>query len=132
MASIRERPLAALWVAIAVMVAGRLLDLQWHLSHDEFEGTSEQLQAHWLAWIGVLLVLVVAAAVVRQGKGGVGFRIALLSAAAYVPIAIWHFVEHANGTDPELAHVLLGITNVGMVVGAIMATFGPRRTQRLA
>ncbi len=111
-----------MWIAVAVMLLGRALDLQWHATHDEFEGASEQLQAHWLLWLGVLFVLAVAAVGVREGIGGIGFRLTLLSAAVYVPVATWHFIEHANGTDPELAHVLLAITTLGVVAGVIVAS----------
>ena len=124
---IRERPLAALWLAMAVMILGRLLDLQWHATHDEFEGTSQQFEAHWLLWIGVLMVLAVAAIGVRDGVGGMGYRVVLLSTILYVPLSIWHFIEHANGADPELAHVLLGIANLCMVAGAIVAVIETRR-----
>lgn len=126
---VRERPIVGLWIAIAVMAAGRLVDLQWHVSHDEFEGTTQQLEAHWLAWIGVILVLI-AAGIALRADPGTGFRLAFVSAAAYVPVAIWHFVEHANGADPQVAHVLLGITGIGMVVGAVLASFEVRRARR--
>jgi hypothetical protein len=118
----------ALWVAVAVMLVGRGIDLRWHATHDEFEGTSQQFEAHWLAWIGVLLVLAVAVVLTRRGLSGFGIQLTLGSAAAYVPVAIWHFTEHANGADPELAHVLLGLTNLGMVIGAVVATVEARRT----
>lgn len=124
---IRDRFSTALLIAIGVMLLGRLLDLRWHVEHDEFEGTSQQFEAHWLLWIGVLMVLVVAAVGVRERIGGSGTQLVLLSAVLYVPISIWHFVEHANGADPELAHVLLGITNLAMVVGAVVAWLNARR-----
>lgn len=127
---IRERPSAALWLAVALTVAGRLLDLQWHLTHDEFEGTSEQLQAHWLVWLGVLTILGVTTVAVREKVGGRGFRVALLSAAFYVPVATWHFIEHANRSDPELAHVLIAIAYIGIVVGVVLATLDARRRRR--
>lgn len=124
---IRAHPLGALWIAVVVMVLGRLLDLRWHATHDEFEGTTEQLQAHWLVWLGVILVLLVATVAIREGSGGVGFRLTLASAGLYVPVAIWHFIEHANGSDPESAHVLLAITNLGIVVGAAAGFFEARQ-----
>lgn len=125
---VRERPLAALWVAVVVTILGRLLDLRWHVTHDEFEGTSQQLEAHWLIWLGILMVLAVTAVAVRDGSGGFGFRLSLLSAAFYVPVATWHFIEHANRADPELAHVLLAIAYLGMLAGALIATIEARRS----
>jgi hypothetical protein len=117
--------LRALWVAVAVQLAGRLLDLRWHLTHDEFEGTSQQLEAHWLLWLGVLATIAVAAvASVRMERPAArpGYLLTLLSGGLYVPVAIWHFIEHANGSDPELAHVLLAVGGIGMVAGAVLAT----------
>ena len=64
-----RRALQGLWVAVAVQVAGRIVDGLWHASHDEFETTSDQLQAHWLIWVGVLLALVVAYGAVRALRG---------------------------------------------------------------
>lgn len=127
---IRERPLAALWIAVAVAGLGRLVDLQWHLSHDEFEGAEEQVRAHLVVWIGVLMVLTVSATAVRQGIPGFGYRLALLASIVYVAVALWHFIEHANGADPDVAHVLLGITDVAILGGAIAVTLAARRPSR--
>jgi hypothetical protein len=42
----RRRLLTGLWAGIVVSIAGRLLDLRWHATHDEFETeVLEQLQA---------------------------------------------------------------------------------------
>jgi hypothetical protein len=125
-----SRALRALWIAVAVQLAGRLLDLRWHLTHDEFEGTSQQLEAHWLLWLGVLATVAVAAWVVLMPErlaGYHGYLLTLAAAALYVPVAVWHFVAHANSEDPELAHVLVGIGGVGMVIGAVLATLLVRR-----
>ncbi|MGH2701749.1 MAG: hypothetical protein ACRDJ2_08245 [Actinomycetota bacterium] len=58
---------SALWAAFIVQIAGRLLDLQWHRTHTEFETGKDQHQAHWLVWLGTLLVLVVAVWALRGG-----------------------------------------------------------------
>ena len=125
-----SRALRALWIAVAVQLAGRLVDLRWHLTHDEFEGTAQQFEAHWLLWIGVLATVGVAAWSVRQPArvpGFWGYVLTLTSGLFYVPISVWHFIEHANGTDPQVAHVLLGVGQSGMVAGAIAATLIARR-----
>jgi hypothetical protein len=122
--------LRALWISIAVQLAGRLLDLRWHLTHDEFEGTAQQFDAHWLLWIGVLATLVVAvmgARVSPPGPRARGWWVLLGSVLAYVGFAVWHFIEHANGNDPEVAHVFLAITQVAMVGAAIFITLQARR-----
>jgi hypothetical protein len=127
--------LRALWIAVGVQLAGRLLDLRWHLTHDEFEGTTQQLEAHWLVWLGVLATIAVAAVVSAGSEcpaGRSGYLVTLFSGCLYVPVAVWHFIEHANGADPELAHVLLAVAGIGMVVGAILATMIVWRGRRRA
>jgi hypothetical protein len=49
----------------------------------------------------------------------------------YVGFAVWHFIEHANGNDPGLAHVLLGITQVGMLLAAVATTLQARRGRQV-
>jgi hypothetical protein len=120
---VRDKPLAALWAAVAIVIVGRVVDLQWHLTHDEFEGTSEQFRAHTVVWIGVVSVLVVTVLGVHQGIRIPGFTLALAGAALYVPVAVWHFIEHANGSDPEVAHILLAISDLAIIAGAAWALF---------
>jgi hypothetical protein len=55
-----------------------------------------------------------------------GYLFIVASGLAYAAVAVWHFVEHANHNDPELAHVLLGVTQLAMVAGALLATYGVR------
>jgi len=102
-----------------------LSDLRWHLTHDEFEGTSQQLEAHWLLWTGVLATIAAASLAFRAPQrpaGQRGYLITLVSGLFYVPISVWHFIEHASGVDPSVAHVLLAVGQVGMVAGAVVAT----------
>jgi hypothetical protein len=47
----------ALLIGFGAQVAGRLVDLQWHLTHEEFEGAGEQVQAHWLIWLATVFLL---------------------------------------------------------------------------
>jgi hypothetical protein len=109
------------------MIVGRLVDLQWHLTHDEFEGTTQQFRAHTVVWIGVLLVLAVTTIAVRLGIRGTGYLVALAGAVVYVPVAVWHFIEHANGNDPEVAHVLIAAADVAIIAGAVIAAIATRR-----
>jgi hypothetical protein len=123
--------LTALWAGLLVQLLGGLLDARWHATHDEFEGASEQLEAHWLLWIGVLATLAVAAWAIwrRVRPGPLGYLVVLTGAAAYVSVSVWHFIEHANGSDPELAHVLLAISQAAMLTGAIVATLAGLRAR---
>lgn len=134
MAALTARPLLWLWGAVAVQLAGRVLDARWHAAHDEFEGASEQLAAHWLAWLGVLATLAVAwtLARARPTRDNRGYLLTAIGAGAYVPVAVWHFIEHAGGSDPAVAHVLIGLTQATMFVGVIAATVIAQRFARTA
>ena len=123
------RQLKHLWIAFAVQAAGRLLDLRWHLTHDEFEGTAQQFEAHWLLWLGVIATLVVAIQILRSGEAGVrGPATAVAASCVYIPVSAWHFVEHAAGNDPQLAHLILGLSQLGILAGVIIATVDQRRS----
>jgi hypothetical protein len=119
---------------VALQLLGRALDLRWHLTHDEFEGVSQQFEAHWLLWLGVLATLVVAWAAARRPEPEPLERrvyiFVLASGLAYAVVAVWHFIEHANHNDPELAHVLLGVTQLAMITGAVLATYAVRARGR--
>jgi hypothetical protein len=128
--------LAALWAGVAVQIAGRVLDGIWHANHDEFEGASQQLEAHWLLWLGILLTLVVAVIAVARlpaAERNGGYSIVLVGGGLYVPVSVWHFIEHANLNDPEVAHYLLALGQGTMLAGAIAAAILARRqSARLA
>lgn len=128
-----KRYVQAIWIGIAIQIAGRILDGRWHATHDEFEGASQQLEAHWLLWLGVAVTLVVsglALARLGAGKHNLGFTLLFASGVFYSAISVWHFIEHANHNDPELAHVLLGVTQAAMIIGALIASLGARGQQR--
>ena len=130
-----RRVLAAVWVGLGLWLAGRLVDARWHATHDEFEGASQQIEAHWLAWLGVAVTLVVAVAATRRFaalRRSVGALTLVAAGALYAVVGIWHFIEHANGSDPEVAHVLLVLANAGMLVGAIVLTLSLRRRRSSA
>jgi hypothetical protein len=119
-----KRYLLALWAAVAVQIAGRIVDGIWHANHEEFEGASQQLEAHWLLWLGVVLTLAVAALAATRlpaRERNAGYAIILAGGALYVPVSVWHFIEHANLNDPELAHYLLGLGQVAIIAGAVLA-----------
>jgi hypothetical protein len=109
---------------VTAFVAGIALDLRWHATHDEFEGASEQLEAHWLLWLGLVVVLV-AMLLARQALGAyewnAGLTVVLVAALAEIAVHAWHFVAHANEVDPEVAHTLLTVGNVLVISGAIFA-----------
>src|ERR687885_2128755 len=123
MAASDKRLLQALWATVVLQLAGRLVDLRWHLSHHEFEATRQQLEAHWLVWLAVLATIGVAvfaiAGASRAGLGG--YRVVLVAGLIYAAVAVWHFIEHAHHHDPQVAHVLLALSQLAMLVGAVVA-----------
>lgn len=128
--STERRVLLAVYAGLVVWLAGRLVDARWHATHEEFEGASQQLEAHWLAWLGVALVLAVSVVAARRFatlRHGAGVRTLAAAGIVYAVVAGWHFIEHADGADPEAAHVLLLLANVGMLVGAILLAVSLRR-----
>lgn len=86
--------LGALWIGAVLFAAGIVLDQRWHATHDEFEGTSQQFEAHWLLWIGFLVVLAAAVlAFLRLAPEDrhQGFTMVLAGSAVYLPVTVWHF-----------------------------------------
>jgi hypothetical protein len=94
----RRRILAGLCAGIVFSIAGRLLDLRWHATHEEFETGADQLRAHWLAWLGALMLLVAAAAAWRARDRLRNWATAatLAGAISYGLVAAWHFWEHTQ------------------------------------
>jgi hypothetical protein len=117
-----------LWIGIGVQVVGQVVDLRWHATHAEFEGAAEQLEAHWMLWIGGVVTLAAAMVGTRMfaSRWYLGFSLLLLVTVAYALVSVWHFWEHMNERDPDLPHVLLGITKIGMLAGAVSATLEAR------
>ena len=130
----RVRLLQLLGFAAVVQIAGRALDGRWHAQHDEFEGASQQLEAHWLLWLGVIATLAVCVLALRRlerdDRGRLGYRVTLLSGLLYTPVAVWHFIEHANHNDPAIPHVLLAAGQLGMIVGIVLVFLLSRQRRR--
>jgi hypothetical protein len=124
------RQLEALWVAILVQVLGRISDGIWHLNHADFEGAADQLEAHFVVWTGMLMTLAAAVWALRSDgarERRAGYLVTFVAAVLYVPAAVWHFIGHANGEELDVAHVLLAVTQVATIAGAIAATVRSRR-----
>lgn len=128
--SMTPRQLEALWVAILVQVLGRIGDGIWHLNHDEFEGAANQVEAHFVLWAGMLMTVAAAGWALRADRAPerrLGYLVAFVAALLYIPVAVWHFVGHSNGEELDVAHVLLAVTQLATIVGALMATVRSRR-----
>ena len=117
----------ALAVGLLVFIAGGIRDTAWHATHDtqkEFETAATQAAVHWLLWAGALMLIVAAWLALREpgaGRQRTGARVALASGAAYAAVSVWHFIEHANGSDPNVAHVFLDLATAGLIVGGGLA-----------
>lgn len=108
----------AVLIGAIVMTAGRAVDLHWHATHPEFETGADQLEAHWLAWIGALILLVAAViGVTRRLYRSPGFVLLAVSGLTYAGVAGWHFWLHNQLRDPDLPHVLLTLSQLGLYVG---------------
>ena len=123
----RGPPIAWLWMAIGLLVAGEIVDLRWHATHDvqrAFESWGNQAQAHWLLWIATVVTLAVSfmGTDASESRWKIGYLIVFFSALAYAAVSLWHGWEHSVGNDPSLAHVLLVVTLVGIFLGVIWAT----------
>jgi hypothetical protein len=125
----RERVLLALWLGIAVMLAGEVVDLRWHLTHDEFETAGDQLRAHWLTWLGAIVALAAGVVGASRGADNNGYRLVAGFGIAYVGLGIWHFIEHVNHSDPAVAHVLIAVAKAGIVVAGVIAAVEARRAR---
>jgi hypothetical protein len=119
-----------LWAGVLVLILGRLIDLAWHAAHPEFETATDQVRAHAVVWLGALIVLWAALFAVARAVPGPGYRVTLVGALGYAAVAVWHFIEHANGRDPDLPHLLLLISNVTILAGAVWVALGDRVTLR--
>jgi prepilin signal peptidase PulO-like enzyme (type II secretory pathway) len=117
-----RRVFVALVIGFGAQIAGRLVDLRWHLTHDEFEGGIEQLQAHWLIWLATLFVLGTAVRGVRHAASGGerrGHQIVLVANLSYAVVAVIHFFQHLNRLEVDWAHVLLAVTGIAGAVGVL-------------
>ncbi len=98
------------------------MDLRWHLTHEEFEGGLEQLEAHWLIWLATAFVLGVSAvglrSVQRPGQRR-GYMIVLIANAAYAATAVVHFFQHLNRAEADWAHASLVVSSIAAVIGVL-------------
>jgi len=117
---------------LVVFLAGIARDVQWHAAHNtqqQFETASKQVEVHWLLWLGVILLLVACWLALRRSSGiGAerGYLLTAASGAVYAVVSVWHFIEHANGADPQLAHAFLYTASGALVAGALMALVDSR------
>ena len=131
----RWTTLQFLWVAFAVQVAGRLLDFWWHATHEGFETGRDQVQAHWLVWLGTVLVLLVSGRALMAGVEDpvrVGYLVVVAANAAYIPIAVAHYLQHLDHREVDWAHAGLGITNLIAAIGVLYVAYASRRQAREA
>jgi hypothetical protein len=125
--------LPALLIGFGAQIAGRLVDLRWHLTHDEFEGGVEQLQAHWVIWLATLFILGVAVRGLRhaenQGERR-GYQVVVVANLAYGVVAVIHFFQHLDHLELDWAHLLLAITSIAGAMGVLCVLAMHLRSRR--
>ena len=132
-ASLPDRVSWALVAGFGAQIAGRLVDLRWHLDHDEFEGGAQQLEAHWLIWLATAFVLVVAFhAVTRVGDPASrrGYLVVLYGNVAYAVLAVVHFFQHLNHQEVDWTHLLLVVASVAAAAGVVWVVVGRLAARR--
>jgi hypothetical protein len=123
-------PTRFLGTGVALFVAGRIIDLVWHATHPEFETATDQVQAHAVVWGGALVMIAASAWGLRLGEAKGGHAVVLLGGLGYAAVAVWHFYEHAQFRDPEIAHILLLVFNIIMFLGAALVWLSLRRVRK--
>ncbi len=121
-----RRLLLALWIGIAIQLLGQLIDVRWHATHSShFRSASEQVEAHWMIWLGIAVMLVASLAAVRSGHGtaGRGPAGALVASSVLVGGQVWNFLDHAQGRTTVPPHLLIALGRFGVLVAAGVATY---------
>jgi hypothetical protein len=90
------------------------------------------MAGHWLVWVGLLGVIVVAAAGARgsSSRWYAGWRLLLVGAIGYAASEALHVWNHAAGQGDTLSHLLLQAGKVALLAGAISATVTTRQRAR--
>ncbi len=121
-----RRLLLALWIGVAIQLLGQLIDVRWHATHSShFRSTSEQVEAHWMIWLGIAVILVASLAAVRSDHGttGRGLTGALVASSVLVAGQVWNFWDHAQGRTTVPPHLLIALGRLGVLVAAAVATY---------
>jgi hypothetical protein len=117
--------LRALWAGVGLNLLGYVADARWHaMNGADLETTWDQVEAHWLFWLGPAVVIAASLGALRtgQGKGSRGYRYVLWACAVYVPASIWDFWAHAGNHDPFIAHIFLTVSRIAIIVATAYTT----------
>lgn len=121
-----RRALLALWIGVVIQLLGQLVDVRWHATHSShFRSTSEQVEAHWMIWLGILVMLVASLAALRSRHGTTsrGLIGALVASSVLVAGQVWNFLDHAQGRTTVPPHLLIALGRLGALVAAGVATY---------
>jgi hypothetical protein len=121
-----------LWAGAALALVGLAYDLRWHAAHDQFETAADQVEAHWLSWAGLAVVLVVSTTALvglPAGRRPPVLVFVAAAAGARAVVTVWHFLEHLNERDPALPHILLGVSEAAVLVGIVLVSVQARRRE---
>ncbi len=121
-----------LWTGVGLFVMGRIIDLGWHATHPEFETAGDQVRAHAVVWIGVIVLIAASLRRLAADRRHRGDAVLLIGSTMYAGVAVWHFWEHSRFRDPELAHVLLVVATLVMLAAVVWITVAARRRSAAA
>lgn len=123
-----------MWAGVGIFIVGRLIDLVFHATHEEFETAVDQIQAHAVVWLGVVVLLAAAMRALSRRKPEGGYFLLLFGTVLYAGVAAWHFWEHSQLRDPDLPHALLVAATLVMLASvvwiAVDVASGRRRGMR--
>ena len=121
----RKKSRMLIWAALAVQLAGHVIDVVWHAVHSDFEAkTVEQMAVHLGTvhiplYVGVLCVLLSTVwAVIDQARRppiGAAFPIAFVGALISTAGEIWHASMHLQ-LDTRAAPIAGTMSLVGFVI----------------
>ncbi len=119
-----------MWAGVGIFIAGRLIDLVWHATHAEFETAADQIQAHAVVWLGVVVLFVASVRALSRRRPERGYALLAFGTVLYAGVAGWHFWEHSQLRDPQLTHVLLVVATVVTLASVVWVAAARRRRSR--
>jgi hypothetical protein len=126
----------SLWyaaVGLGLVAAGVGWDAVWHGRNDDgdISGATELVQAHWLMFLGVLVIaLSTLVGVVRAApRPSAAIVITFLGSVLAIIGFGWDSVRHAQGTESVPGHVLIYVGLFVVAVGLVMGAVDARRAR---
>lgn len=135
----RRKSRMLIWTALAVQLAGLIVDIVWHALHPDFEAsTVEQMAVHLGTihipiYVGVLCVLLATAwALIDQARRppiGAAFPVAFLGALISAAGELWHAYLHLQ-LDTRRGPAAAVISFAGFLIVVAAMWISGRRDRR--